>query len=144
VGEVLGAIEVLAPLHVACLEGHTAAVQVFIKKQLHLNTPSKGSLGFAPLHMACMHGNFEVALLLVDADADVNLKQLSEGATALLCVCSYKAEDLDATSSASALSVVEALVKNGADMQWMCRILAVVLRLYTSLVLLGMLTLRFG
>ena len=60
------------PLHIASLKGNIHAVNELI--QLGANINSRDELNNTPLHVACQYNKYDIAFMLIDLDADINLK----------------------------------------------------------------------
>jgi uncharacterized protein len=89
-------------IHMAALLGDLDAINQHIKAGSDLNV-REPSVGSTPLISAAVFGKTEVAIALIEAGADVNIKN-NEGSTAL-----HSAAFLCHTE------IVEALLENGAD-----------------------------
>lgn len=91
-------------LHEAVIQGNIEAVRQHIKagSNLDVRDPSGGS---SPLITAAVFGKTEIALLLIEAGADVNFRN-NEGSTPLITAAFFCRE-----------KIVEALMDNGADRQ---------------------------
>lgn len=89
-------------LHEAVVTGDIEAVKQHIKNgsDLNIKEPSGGS---SPLITASLFGRTEIARLLIDAGADINLKN-NDGSTALHTAAFFCRKD-----------IVEMLLANGAD-----------------------------
>ena len=89
-------------LHEAVIQGNLEAVRLHIKNGSYLDEkePSGGS---TPLITAAVFGKTEIAKVLIEAGARVNLKN-NEGSTALISAAFF-----------GRLEIVEALLANGAD-----------------------------
>ncbi len=92
------------PLHVASIEGRFTVVQVLLKHQADVNARTK--YNWAPLHFTSLytHHQLEVARLLIEHGAHVNLK--GDSGETPLSLLSMKDENLE---------VAEMLLEHGAD-----------------------------
>jgi len=89
-------------LHEAALQGNLEIIQQHIEAGSDLNEKD-ASGGSSPLITAAVFGKTEVALALIDADADVNFKN-NDGSTPLHTAAFFCSTE-----------IVEALLANGAD-----------------------------
>ncbi|CAG2230421.1 unnamed protein product [Mytilus edulis] len=79
----------LNSLHVACLLGHTAVVTLLLaSKNVDININARDVNGYTPLFNACFQNFTEIASILINAKADVDI-QTSNGATALCLAVGY-------------------------------------------------------
>ena len=62
------------PLHMAVLSDQREIAQFLIKKNANINAQAKDEHGGTPLHWAAVLGRIEMARRLIDARADVNVK----------------------------------------------------------------------
>lgn len=89
-------------LHIAAIQGNVKAVQQHIAAGSDLNA-KEPEVGSTPLITAATFGKTAVALALIEAGADVNLKN-NDGSTALITAAFFCRTE-----------IVEALLRNGAD-----------------------------
>jgi peptide-methionine (S)-S-oxide reductase len=69
-------------LVLACLNGHAAAIQVLIDVGIDVDTPSRNIYAHAtPLHHAVCSGSLEAVTALVEAGANLHIKDRAEHAT---------------------------------------------------------------
>ena len=107
------------PLHIACNHVDANKEIIYCLLNLSFDTPNVniqnkengvgyGDGGATPLHIACSYSNADIVQLLLDKDANVNLRD-DGGDTPLHIACNRK------TFTESTYNIVELLVKNGAD-----------------------------
>lgn len=77
----------LPPLHMAVRQGDIPAIQRILKEHPDSVKSTVGEFKSTALHVACRRGATEVATLLIDAGAEINLAD-SSGKTALHWACS--------------------------------------------------------
>ena len=94
------------PLHKAAFNGDVDGVQEQLDEGWDIDS-NEVSGGATPLHLACLRGHKEVVALLIDNDADVNLKDEIGRAPLQLVVCGFYKE--------TEKEIVELLINNGAN-----------------------------
>jgi ankyrin repeat protein len=65
-----------APLFAAIQNNHKPVVEYLLSKGVHIDEKN-GKLGLTALHKACINGSLDIATVLVDAEADINVKDES-------------------------------------------------------------------
>ena len=114
------------PLTLACERGLSKTVTMLINNGAKAINQRDGS-GFAPLHYACQLGNFEIVKTLLTAGADVNVISSDNLmpihlaiSTSQAALYSPKSPTGIAWNSQNALTCVEMLANNGADLDYVC------------------------
>ena len=109
-----------AAIHIAARNGHTAMVDMMIKKGVNVDLmeDSPADPGTTPLHEACMSGYSDVVKLLMDAGANDTMKN-SKGETPAHCaVLAEKfCKDLDPQLKIAVLKELKHLDLPGQDGQ---------------------------
>ncbi len=63
------------PLGLACFFGHVEVVRFLLELGAEVNTPSRNDLKVTPLHSAAAGRHYEIAMLLLERDANPNIRQ---------------------------------------------------------------------
>ncbi|MCC6261816.1 MAG: ankyrin repeat domain-containing protein [Anaerolineales bacterium] len=92
------------PLGLACYFGHYAAAEYLIKAGANVNSQSKNALQVAPLHSAAAQGHADIVTLLLNHNANPNVRE-QNGFT-----------PLHTASHNGNLEIIRILLFNGADM----------------------------
>lgn len=106
-------MDLVGPLAVATINGHTDCVRVLIEAGAEYNRRSMD--GKTPLHIAARDGRKEIARLLIDAGADCNVRD-ARGYTPLLLAAHYgKHEVLDVLLNTQSVNVFARGTTSGWD-----------------------------
>ena len=119
--QLVGAWGGLTPLLHAVRQGHAATVDALLQGGAEINQPSAGD-GTTPLLMAAINGQFDLALELIERDADPNAAS-DAGTTPLFAVlervwaprASYSHPVEHEQQRATYMEVLAALLEAGAD-----------------------------
>jgi ankyrin repeat protein len=65
------------PLGLACYFGHEEIARYLLLKGAEVNLPSQNSFGVYPLHSAAAANNLDITKIVLEAGADVNVRQQS-------------------------------------------------------------------
>lgn len=65
------------PLGLACYFGHEESARYLLLKGAEVNTPSQNGYNVYPIHSAVASNNADITKILLEAGADVNVKQVS-------------------------------------------------------------------
>jgi uncharacterized protein len=63
------------PLGLACFFGHVEVVRFLLESGAEVNTPSRDGLKVTPLNSAAAGRHYEIAMLLLERDANPNIRQ---------------------------------------------------------------------
>jgi ankyrin repeat protein len=63
------------PLGLACFFGHVEIVRFLLESGAEVNTPSRNDLKVTPLNSAAAGRHYEIAMLLLERDANPNIRQ---------------------------------------------------------------------
>lgn len=63
------------PLGLACFFGHVEVVRFLLESGAEVNTPSRNDLKVTPLNSAAAGRHYEIAMLLLERDANPNIRQ---------------------------------------------------------------------
>ena len=74
---------------VGCLVHRSDYVKILI--QAHANVDAQNAAGFTPLMLAAHHGNYEICNMLINAGADITLRNKNDGTALMLALTSDKA-----------------------------------------------------
>ncbi|XP_063407315.1 uncharacterized protein LOC134691048 isoform X2 [Mytilus trossulus] len=91
-----------SPLSAACENGHTSVVRELLAHS-NVNKDDQNMKGYSPLYLACQNGHEKIVTILLQYDADCNLR--SDLVSSPLFVASENGD----------LSIVETLLKHGAS-----------------------------
>ena len=81
------------PLHLACAQGHEEICRYLANKGASLTIQGKYTTEGTALHVACQFGKAKVVQILIDAGADVEMKDLN-GNTAMHTACKHSQFDV--------------------------------------------------
>ena len=98
------------PLFLACERGKTEFVRLLLSRRANPNIAIEGQYTWYPIHEACTGLHYDVVRLLLDYNADVNVRD-EFGETALHRVVSFG----DTESDKSCCGLVQLLLDAGAD-----------------------------
>ena len=96
-----------SPLHMACLQGHTAVAQLLLEAGAEVNAAS-AEMGTRPIHRASMGGNLEITQMLIRAGAEIN------------CTDEAGFSPIHWAANGGHTIVVTALIEAGADLFGKC------------------------
>ena len=122
----------LKAVFVGCLVHRSDYVKILI--QAHANVDAQNAAGFTPLMLAAHHGNYEICNMLINAGADITLRNKNDGTALMLALTSDKAHIVSLLRYAH-----KKLLKNYQKMlpdhgpQWLCASRLKLLRLHPAL-----------
>lgn len=111
----------LAPMHFAARQGHLASVRELVEAGVDVNQPS-GGVGATPLVLAVINGHFDLAMFLLDHQADPN-RAAENGVAplyaALNCrwapLAQYPQQQAYLQQKVTSLELLDKLLEKGAD-----------------------------